>query len=60
MKVFYKNSAKERLINTPSYDQVNQPIYNNSVYKWKNYQQEFTNLLPLISKWIKKYNYDLG
>lgn len=60
MKDFYKNSAKERLINTPSYDQVNQPIYNNSVYKWRNYQQEFTNLLPLISKWIKKYNYDLG
>lgn len=36
----------ERVVTTPSYDQVRRPIYNKSVARWKNYE---TYLAPLIS-----------
>jgi len=36
----------ERIVNTPSYDQVRQPIYTKSVERWKNYE---AFLGPLIS-----------
>lgn len=41
---FYKN---KRDINTPSYDQVRQPMYNKSVARWKNYE---AHLMPLIQR----------
>jgi hypothetical protein len=33
---FYKN---RRSVNTISYDQVRQPIYNKSVARWRHYEQ---------------------
>lgn len=33
---FYKN---KRDVNTPSYDQVRKPMYNNAVARWKNYEK---------------------
>jgi len=39
---FYRN---DRDVNTPSYDQVRQPMYSRSVGRWKNYRQK---LAPLI------------
>ena len=39
---FYKSN---RDVNTPSYDQVRQPMYSRSVGRWENYRQQ---LVPLI------------
>lgn len=36
----------ERVVTTPSYDQVRQPIYKKSVARWKNYER---HLRPLIA-----------
>jgi len=47
---FYKT---KRDVNTPSYDQVRMPIYNNSINRWKNYE---TNIAPLIEK-LKTHHY---
>jgi len=54
---FYKTAQVDRLINTPSYDQVNKPIYKKSLDKWKNYKDQMQNVLPILNKWVKKYNY---
>ena len=40
---FYKT---DRDVNTPSYDQVRQPMYSHSDGRWKNYWQQ---LVPLIA-----------
>jgi tetratricopeptide (TPR) repeat protein len=55
---FYKTAPVDRLINTPSYDQVNKPIYKKSLDKWKNYKDQMQNVLPILNKWMKKYNYN--
>ena len=54
---FYKTAEKRGIINTPSYNQVSQPIYSNSMYRWKNYEKEFVNCKHSLDKWVKEYNY---
>jgi tetratricopeptide (TPR) repeat protein len=58
VKKFYETADKRKLIATPSYDQVNQPIYPDSVNKWKKYNNKITNILPILQPWIKEFKYD--
>ena len=44
---FYRN---KRFVATPSYDQVNQPIYSRSIGRWKNYEQYIGELLKQLDK----------
>ncbi len=54
---FYKISAKRGIINTPSYDQVNKPLYNKSINRWLNYETKFSDSKKILNKWVKKFNY---
>ena len=54
---FYKTAEKRGIISTPSYNQVSQPIYSNSMYRWKNYEKEFSNSKDSLDRWVKEYNY---
>ena len=54
---FYKISAKRGIINTPSYDQVNKPLYNKSINRWVNYETKFSDSKKILNKWVKKFNY---
>ena len=54
---FYKTAEKRGIINTPSYNQVSQPIYSNSMYRWKNYEKEFTKSNISLENWVKEFNY---
>ena len=52
----FNSTAKSRRINTPSYSQVIEPLYNSSINRWKNYK-EIEKAYPLLEKWIKEFNY---
>jgi len=54
---FYKTSKKRGMLNTPSYNQVSQPLYTKSIGRWKNYQDEFRGISPILDKWIQKFGY---
>ena len=54
---FYKTAENKRIINTPSYNQVNMPLYKNSVNRWMNYKNQFNETKPILEKWAKKFNY---
>ena len=43
-------------INTPSYDQVVQPIYTSSINRYKNFHQ-IKNIKVNLNKWIDKFLY---
>ena len=49
---FYKN---ERIVRTPSYDQVRQPMYDSSLNRWMHYKN---HLAPLIDVLNEKITYD--
>ena len=46
------------MINTPSYNQVNSPIYKKSIARWKNYREKFSDINPELEKWINKFQYN--
>ena len=57
VKKFYKKAEMRGVINTPSYNQVSQPIYSKSIGRWKNYNKEISTIIPNLDQWIKKFNY---
>jgi hypothetical protein len=54
---FYKTAENKRIISTPSYDQVNQPLYNQSIGRWKNYEDKFIDTSEIFKKWNKEFSY---
>ena len=54
---FYKTSQRRGMIATPSYNQVNQPLYSKSIGRWKNYEKELMEGKKYLESWIKKYDY---
>ena len=54
---FYKTAEKRKLISTPSYDQVNKPIYSKSVFKWKNYEKNLSEIIPSLKPWLTRFKY---
>jgi hypothetical protein len=55
---FYKTAENKRIISTPSYDQVNKPLYNHSIGRWKNYEDKFIDTSEIFKKWNKEFNYN--
>ena len=50
--------ARQRgAINTPSYHQVVQPIYQRSKYRWKRYEQQLSDVLPLLQPFVAQFGY---
>lgn len=50
--------AQERtLINTPSYHQVTQPIYQHARYRWKRYAEEFQPVMATLQPFIDRFGY---
>ena len=45
------------MINTPSYNQVNKPLYTNSIERWKNYKNQFDEHICNLERWITKFEY---
>ncbi|WP_448567956.1 tetratricopeptide repeat-containing sulfotransferase family protein [Thalassotalea ganghwensis] len=57
-KTFYLE-AKNKIINTPSNDQVSQPIYLDSIFKWKNYEKHLGGALKALDYFIRRFNYSV-
>lgn len=54
----YQETAKARgRINTPSYDQVTQPLYKTAQGRWEDYRKHMEPVLPLLEPWIKEFGY---
>ncbi|MCI5050519.1 MAG: sulfotransferase [Rickettsiales bacterium] len=53
-----KTAATRDKINTPSYNQVIQPIYDNARYRWQRYEKYFEPHMDVLNKWITHWGYD--
>jgi tetratricopeptide (TPR) repeat protein len=54
----YYESAKNRHVFTPSYQGVTQPVYRDSIAKWRNYEQDLTSVMPVLEPYIREFGYD--
>ena len=56
LEQFYKTGISRTKINTPSYNQVVNPLYSSSIGRWKKYKK-IINTEKKLKKWIEKFNY---
>lgn len=53
----YDEHAKKRVIKTPSYHQVTQPIYQHAKYRWKRYADQMQPVIPVLRPFIDYFDY---
>ena len=53
-------TAKERgFINTPSYAQVAEPLYDRSIGRWERYRKQMKPVLPILAPWAHRMGYEV-
>lgn len=52
-----EHAIQRGTINTPSYHQVTQPIYQHATYRWRRYQKQFEPVLPTLQPFIEYFGY---
>lgn len=57
MTDFYKQANAGGRINTPSYDQVSQPLYEHARFRWHRYRAALEPHLPELGPWIASLGY---
>lgn len=53
----HTGTAKKTRIDTPSYNQVVEPIYKRADGRWTKYRDAFDPLMPTLTPWIEKHGY---
>jgi hypothetical protein len=54
----YHTHARDKdFINTPSYSQVTQPIYQRAKYRWKHYSENLVNSEEKVQPYIEYFGY---
>ncbi len=43
--------------NTPSYQQVSQPLHTQSIGKWRHYSRQLESSVSLLQPWVKRFGY---
>ncbi len=54
-----KTAAERGFIRTPSYAQVLEPIYSSASGRWKRYETQMREVLPILAPWVERYGYSL-
>jgi Flp pilus assembly protein TadD len=52
-----ETASRRGFINTPSYAQVAQPVYKDSVGRWTRYRNHFEPVLPILGPWAERLGY---
>jgi Flp pilus assembly protein TadD len=53
---FYEH-AREKVVRSPTYEDVTQPVYQKSVGRWKNYARHMEPLLEKLAPYVKEFGY---
>lgn len=54
---YYTTALQKGRITTPSYTQVTQPLYEDSMYKHRHYLKQLEPYNVMLSKWIDEFGY---
>lgn len=56
---FHLHALTRRSLNTPSYQQVTQPVYTSSRYRWKNYENHIVNHFKCLNVYVEAFGYEV-
>lgn len=54
----YYETARTRVIKTPSARQVTEKPYQSSIGKWRHYETHLREVLPVLAPWVKEFEYE--
>lgn len=54
----YYETARTRVIRTPSAKQVIEKPYKSAIGKWRGYEKQMLPVLPMLAPWAKEFGYD--
>lgn len=54
---FHRHAA-ERVIATPSYVAVTEPVHTRAIGRWKNYEKQLGPLLPILDPFLREFGYE--
>lgn len=54
---FHDTSRKGKVINTPSYHQVAEPIYRRAKERWRRYEPHLRPVAPILAPWVAYFGY---
>lgn len=57
VRSFQDMSRKGRVINTPSYHQVAEPIYRRAKGRWQRYEPYLASVMPVLARWAAYFGY---
>lgn len=53
----FPDTANKRRINTPSYSQVVQPVYRSARGRWRHYEAQLEQVLPVLRPYLEYFGY---
>ncbi|MBO6781785.1 MAG: sulfotransferase [Alphaproteobacteria bacterium] len=56
---YMENAQRRGRINTPSYNQVTEPIYTRASGRWTRYRDQMADALEILGPWAARYGYDI-
>jgi len=56
-QVLSYHEIPQAVISTPSFEGINQPVYNKSVAKWRNYEEHFADCHEILAPFVKAFGY---
>ena len=54
----YRQPARDATSNTPSYQQVSQPLYQRSIGRWRHYAGQLESVRMVLDPWAGRLGYD--
>jgi len=54
----YRQRGGDKTSNTPSYQQVSQPLHTRSIGKWRHYSKQLEPALAVLQPWVKCFGYE--
>lgn len=55
-----KTAVERGYIRTPSYAQVMEPIYSSATGRWKRYEAQMSEIIPILEPWVDRYGYTIN
>lgn len=52
-----EKARKRGVVDTPSYDQITEPLYNRAVFRWLRYKDKFSPYMDELAPYIERYDY---
>ena len=53
----YRQRGGGATSDTPSYQQVSQPLYTRSIGRWRHYSRQLEPVLPVLQPWVEHFGY---